>query len=374
MTTTATDPLGRLSDRGVAVWLDELSREMIVDGTLERLVRDKHVVGVTTNPTIFATALGKDACYDEQIRGLAERGANPDEAVRELTTEDVRMACDVLREVHERTGGRDGRASLEVDPRLAHDASGTVAEVQRLREIVDRPNLLIKIPATDEGLSAIATAVGEGVSINVTLIFALDRYRAVMDAYMLGLETAAHRGIELAPIQSVASFFVSRVDTEVDPRLDRIGSAEARALRGRIGLANARLAYQAAEQVWAGERWRTLAERGANVQRPLWASTSVKDPSYPDAMYVAGLVAPHTVDTMPMSTLHAFDDHGTLEDEDPVRGGYDTAREEIAQLEQLGISYDEVTTLLERQGVEKFVKSWSGLRESVSGKLAEVRS
>jgi transaldolase len=372
-TTTATDPLGRLSDRGVAVWLDELSREMIVDGTLERLVRDKHVVGVTTNPTIFATALRKDSSYDEALRRLAARGATADEAVRELTTEDVRMACDVLREVHERTGGRDGRASLEVSPHLADDARGTIDEVQRLGGIVDRPNLLIKIPATAESLGAIATAIGEGFSVNVTLIFALDRYRAVMDAYVLGLETAEHRGINLASIQSVASFFVSRVDSEVDARLDRIGSEEARALRGRIGLANARLAYLEAEKVWASERWQALAARGANIQRLLWASTSVKDPSYPDAKYVAGLVAPHTVDTMPMSTLHAFDDHGTLEDEDPVRGGYDTARSEIERLERLGVSYDEVTMLLERQGVQKFVESWNELRESVSDKLAESR-
>jgi transaldolase len=366
---TEAPALAALSEAGVAIWLDDLSRELLASGELQRLVDERHVVGVTSNPTIFASALSAGGRYDEQIRELARRGADVDEAIFEVTTADVREACDLFRPVYERTGGVDGRVSLEVDPRLAHDTAATVEAARRLWKAVDRPNLFIKIPATVDGLPAITTALSEGISINVTLIFSLDRYRAVMQAFLTGLEQAREAGLDLSTIHSVASFFVSRVDTEVDKRLDALDSDDAKALRGKAGLANARLAYHAHQEVFATPRWKVLAEDGAHAQRPLWASTGVKDPAYPDTMYVTELVAPGVVNTMPGKTLEAVADHGDLHG-DTVSGTVEESDRVIDALERLGISYVEVTDLLERQGVEKFEKSWAELMGTVSDELA----
>ena len=337
-----TDALARLSELGVSVWLDDLSRELLAGGELQKLITERSVVGVTSNPTIFATALAKGDRYEDQIRALARRGADLDTAVFEITTDDVRSACDVFAPVYEATGHLDGRVSIEVDPRLAHETEKTVEAARSLWSTVDRPNVMIKIPATVEGLPAITQAISEGISVNVTLIFSLDRYRAVMNAYLTGLEQAHAKGLDLSTIASVASFFVSRMDTEVDKRLDAMSNDEAKQLRGKAGIANARLAYQAYEEVIGGERWRTLAAAGARVQRPLWASTGVKDPAYPDTMYVTELVAPDTVNTMPSKTLDAVADHGEIQGE-TIRGRYDEAASALDRLEALGISYDDVT-------------------------------
>ena len=363
-----TDALARLSELGVSVWLDDLSRELLAGGELEKLVRDKHVVGVTTNPTIFASALAKGDRYEDQVTQLAARGADVDTTIFEITTDDVRTACDVFKPVYESTGHIDGRVSIEVDPRLAHDTQATVEEAKKLWAAVDRPNAFIKIPATEAGVPAIAQVLAEGINVNVTLIFSLDRYRAVMNAYLEGLERAKAKGIDVSTITSVASFFVSRVDTEIDKRLDALGTDEAKELRGRAGIANARLAYQAYEEVLAGERWKSLAASGAHVQRPLWASTGVKDPAYPDTMYVTELVAPDTVNTMPGKTLDAVADHGEIAGE-TIRGRYDEATQVLDRLERLGIGYTEVTDLLEREGVDKFEKSWTDLVQTVSDEL-----
>ena len=296
---TTNPNLAALANNGVSVWLDDLSRNMIAGGDLTRLVRDLGVVGVTTNPTIFAAALSRGDAYDAQVAQLAASGADVDAAVFAITTDDVRAACDLLRPVFDATGGQDGRVSIEVDPRLARDTQATIEAARTLWRTVDRPNVMIKIPATVEGLPAISTVLGEGINVNVTLIFALDRYRAVMNAFLTGLEQARLHGVDLSTIHSVASFFVSRVDTEIDGRLDALGTEEARALRGEAAIANARLAYQAFEEIFATPRWANLADDGAHKQRPLWASTGVKDPAYPDTMYVTELVAPGTVNTMP---------------------------------------------------------------------------
>jgi transaldolase len=370
-TTNVPDPLAALSDAGVSVWLDDLSRELLSGGELQKLIDDRHVVGVTTNPTIFASALAKGDRYTDQLRELAESGATLDDAVFAITTTDVRAGCEVLRPVHERSGGVDGRVSIEVDPRLAHDTAATVEQARALWRAVDRPNLFIKIPATPEGLEAITTVIGEGISVNVTLIFSLDRYREVMNAYLAGLEHAASTDLDLSGIHSVASFFVSRVDSEIDARLDTIGGAEAPALKGKAGIANARLAYQAYEEVVASDRWRHLSATGANPQRPLWASTGVKDPAYPDTMYVTDLVTRGTVNTMPGTTLAAFADHGVVRG-DTIRDGYPAAHDHFTALERLGINYQQVTDTLERQGVEKFEKSWDELGNTVSKELHAV--
>ena len=367
MSATAT-PLASLSDHGVSIWLDDMSRERLVTGNLEALVRDRNVVGVTTNPTIFQNALAKGDQYDAQIRDLALRGVDLEEAVRALTTYDVRWACDVLRDVYERTSHLDGRVSIEVDPRLARDADRTVAEARALWWLVDRPNLFIKIPATQEGLAAITQAIGEGISVNVTLIFSLERYRAVIDAYLAGLERARDAGLDLASIHSVASFFVSRVDTEIDGRLDEIGTPEAQALRGEAAIANARLAYEVYEEAVAGDRWASLADAGATLQRPLWASTGVKDPRYDDTRYVVELVGPDTVNTMPEATLEAVADHGEIRG-DTVRGGYDGARGVLDQLAAVGVDYDDVVRVLEIEGVQKFEASWEELLTGVRAEL-----
>ena len=370
-TTPRTDALDRLREEGVSVWLDDLSRELIDSGGLQRLVDTFKVVGVTTNPTIFAAALSKGNAYDEQVRELVASGADVDEAVFQITTEDVRRACDLLRPVFEETSHLDGRVSIEVDPRLAHDTARTIESARQLWAAVDRPNLYIKIPATVDGLPAISQVLSEGISVNVTLIFSLDRYRGVMQAFLTGLEQAREAGRDLSQIASVASFFVSRVDTEVDRRLDEIGTAEATAIKGRAGIANARLAYEAYEEVFSTPRWQVLAEDGALPQRPLWASTGVKDPAYPDTMYVTELVARGTVNTMPGKTLDAVADHGKIEG-DTVTIRYASAHQELDDLERLGISYGDVTATLEREGVEKFEKSWAELLGTVSDELARV--
>ncbi|MEV5343740.1 transaldolase [Streptomyces sp. NPDC052676] len=369
--TEATAPAGalkRLSDQGVSIWLDDLSRGRIASGNLAELVETSHVVGVTTNPSIFQAAIGSGAGYEEQLAELAVRGVTVDEAVRMMTTADVRAAADVLEPVYRATGGRDGRVSIEVDPRLAHDTAATVAEAKQLAWLVDRPNVMIKIPATKAGLPAITEVVAQGISVNVTLIFSLERYREVMDAYLAGLEQAQAAGRDLSTIHSVASFFVSRVDSEIDKRLTVLGTDEALALKGRAALANARLAYAAYEEVFGGDRWLALAGSRANKQRPLWASTGVKDPAYKDTLYVDELVAPGTVNTMPEATLDAVRDHGRITG-DTVTGGYAQARADLAAVERLGISYDEVVQQLEDEGVAKFETAWQDLLDAVTKSL-----
>ncbi|MFK5635395.1 MULTISPECIES: transaldolase [unclassified Ornithinimicrobium] len=357
--------LHELSDAGVSVWLDDLNRPMIADGDLTAYI-DRGVLGVTTNPTIFAAALAGGEAYTEQVSGLA--GSDVDEVVHALTTEDVRNACDVFLPIYARTGGQDGRVSIEVDPRLAKDTAATVEMARRLWTEIDRPNLLVKIPATVEGLPAISQALAEGISVNVTLIFSLDRYRGVMNAYLTGLEQARERGGDLSSLRSVASFFVSRVDSEIDKRLETIGTEEALALRGKAGLANARLAYQAFEEVFSTPRWQNLADDGAHVQRPLWASTGVKNPDYPDTLYVTELVAHDTVNTMPAATLEAAVDHGQIGG-DTITGGYAEAQQVLDSLERVGVTYTEVVELLETEGVEKFETSWLELLATVQGEL-----
>ncbi|MGZ4781274.1 MAG: transaldolase [Oryzihumus sp.] len=367
-----TDALKALSDQGVSIWLDDLNRPLITSGGLQELIDTKHVVGVTTNPTIFAAALSQGDAYNEQVKSLADDGRNVDEAVFALTTEDVRHACDIMRPVYDATGGQDGRVSIEVDPRLAHETARTVEQAKELWAAVDRPNLLIKIPATVEGLPAISQVIAEGISVNVTLIFSLDRYRGVMNAFLTGLEQAREGGRDLSTIHSVASFFVSRVDTEIDKRLDALdGSTEAQALKGKAGIANARLAYHAYDEVFATPRWQVLEAEGAHKQRPLWASTGVKDPAYPDTMYVTELVAPNTVNTMPGKTLEAVADHGEIAG-DQVTGNYENAKAVLDALERLGISYADVVAVLEREGVEKFEKSWDELLTDVQDELAKA--
>ncbi|MEU5086363.1 transaldolase [Streptomyces sp. NPDC021356] len=374
--TATAGALKRLSEQGVSIWLDDLSRKRITSGNLAGLVATGHVVGVTTNPSIFQAAIGSGEGYEEQLTDLAVRGVAVDEAVRMMTTADVRDAADVLRGVYDATGGRDGRVSIEVDPRLAHDTTATVAEARQLAWLVDRPNVMVKIPATRAGLPAITEVVGAGISVNVTLIFSLERYREVMDAYLAGLEKARAAGLDLSVIHSVASFFVSRVDSEIDKRLTVLGTEEALALKGRAALANARLAYEAYEQVFGsadgstrpGERFAALAGAGANAQRPLWASTGVKDPAYKDTLYVDELVAPGTVNTMPEGTLNATADHGLITG-DTVTGGYEPARADLAAVERLGISYDEVVQQLEDEGVAKFETAWQDLLDAVTKSL-----
>jgi transaldolase len=366
------DALAQLTAAGVAIWLDDISRERLATGNLEMLMRDLHVRGVTSNPTIFAKALSSGSAYDDQVSDLALRGVSVEEASRAITTYDIRWGCDVLRPVYDQTDGLDGRVSLEVDPRIANDTTGkTFAEAQTLWWMVDRPNLFIKIPATEAGLPAITQSLAKGISVNVTLIFSLQRYGEVIDAFMAGLEGAAAAGRDLSKIASVASFFVSRVDTEVDERLDKIGTPEAAALRGKAALANARLAYELYEQKFdeSNSRWAALHAKGARIQRPLWASTSVKDPSFADTMYVVDLVAPNTVNTMPEATLHATKAHGTIRG-DTIHGTYDQSRQVFQQLESLGIGYDDVTAVLEDQGVQKFEASWNELLDTIRTQMA----
>lgn len=361
-------PLADISAAGVSIWLDDLSRQRIESGNLADLIENKHVVGVTSNPTIFASAFADADHYAEDLDGLAARGASVEDAIRQLTTEDVRRACDVFRGVWERTGGQDGRVSLEVDPGKAHQTDATVSEAIDLWKTVDRPNLMIKIPATPEGLPAITRTLAEGISVNVTLIFSVSRYREVMDAFLSGLEQAKANGHDLSAMASVASFFVSRVDSEIDKRLESIGTDAALALRGTAAVANARLAYAAFGEVFGTERWAALRGAGAKAQRPLWASTGVKNKNYPDTLYVTELVAPDTVNTMPEATLDAFADHGEPHG-DAVSGTDDAAREVFAALAEVGIDVADVYQVLEDEGVTKFDDSWQELTATVSDQL-----
>jgi len=348
----------------VSVWLDDISRDRLRTGNLQSLIDDMHVVGVTSNPTIFAKALSTGTAYDDQVHDLKTYDVSVDEASRVITTYDIRWACDVLRAAYDASDGQDGRVSIEVDPRLAKNTAATIAEARALWWAVDRPNLFIKIPATIEGLPAITQAISEGISVNVTLIFSLERHGQVLDAYMAGLELAAAAERNISKIRSVASFFVSRVDTEVDGRLDKLGTPEAKKLRGKAAIANARLAYELFETKCATERWQALAAKGAKVQRPLWASTSTKDPAFPDTMYVTELVVADTVNTMPEATIKATADHGELHG-DTVHGTYDASRKVFADLEALGIGYDDVVQVLEDEGVAKFEASWNELLDTI---------
>ena len=366
-----TDPLADLSAAGVAVWLDDLSRERLRSGNLAELVRDRSVVGVTTNPSIFQKALSEGAAYDEQVRDLALRGTDVGEAVRSLTAYDVRWACDVLMPAYDASQGIDGRVSIEVDPRIAHDTARTVAEAKALWWLVDRPNLYIKIPATRAGLPAITAVLAEGISVNVTLIFSLERYDAVMEAFLVGVEQAKANGHDLSRLGSVASFFVSRVDSEIDKQLTAKGVDKAGGLHGKAAIANARLAYAHYEKVFASERWTALQQAGALPQRPLWASTGVKDPDYDDTQYVVELVAPGTVNTMPEATLEAVADHGKVRG-DTVTTTYDAALKVFDDLAAAGIDYDAVVDQLEVEGVSKFEDAWNQLIKSVSEQLEKA--
>jgi transaldolase len=365
--------LADLAANGVSIWLDDLSRELLESGDLDALIQDRGVVGVTTNPTIFANALSKGDRYEPQVKTLVAKGADTETAVFEITTDDVRSACDTFRPLYESSSHLDGRVSIEVDPRLARDTDNTIEMAQKLWDTVERPNAMIKIPASVEGLPAITATIAKGISVNVTLIFSLERYRAVMDAYLTGLEQAKAAGLDLVDIASVASFFVSRVDTEIDKRLTAIGTDEAKALKSKAGVANARLAYQAFEEVLASARWQELAAAGARVQRPLWASTGVKDPSLPDTLYVTELVAKDTVNTMPGATLEATADHGVITG-DTITGNYADATAVMNSLQQIGVDYDDVVTLLEVEGLDKFEKSWTDLLGSVTNELERVKA
>ncbi|MBV9012526.1 MAG: transaldolase [Pseudonocardiales bacterium] len=365
---SSTDTLQALAERGVSIWLDDLSRQRITSGNLNELITRRHVVGVTSNPTIFAHAVEHAEDYAEQVCALAARSASVEEAVREITVTDVRLACEVFRGTWEATGGLDGRVSLEVDPRLSHDTDATVAQAAQLWKLVDRPNLMIKVPATAEGLPAITGALAGGISVNVTLVFSVQRHREVMAAFFAGLEQAQASGHDLAPIASVASFFVSRVDTEVDKRLEAIGTEAALALRGQAAVANARLAYAAYQQEFATQRWARLKQAGAAPQRPLWASTGVKNPAYPDTKYVTELIAPGVVNTMPENTLLALADHGEIPG-DQVSGTAEQSQRTFDELTEVGIDFDDVFAVLEREGVEKFDASWAHLSETVAAQL-----
>jgi len=367
-----TTPTEQLSELGVSIWLDDLSRERITSGGLALLIAERNVVGVTTNPTIFAGALSTGDSYAEQVAVLAEASVDATEAVFQITTDDVRAACDVFTAVYTASHGVDGRVSIEVAPDLARDTAGTIAEAERLWATVDRPNAMIKIPATVEGLPAISEAIAAGISVNVTLIFSLERYHAVIDAYLTGLERARLNGHDLSTIESVASFFVSRVDTEVNRRLDLIGTPEAAVLRSTAAVANARLAYRLFEQEFSSDRARTLLAAGAHRQRPLWASTGVKDPALPDTLYVVDLAVDGIVNTMPEKTLEAVYDHGLVVG-DTVRAGYGAAEESLAALAAVGIDLDDVTAVLEQEGVDKFVVSWLELLETVGSALEAAR-
>jgi transaldolase len=361
--------LAALSAAGVSVWLDDLSRQRLQSGNLQELIDTKSIVGVTTNPSIFQAALSHGEAYDAQVAELAERGADVDATIRTVTTDDVRNGCDVLTPQWEASSGVDGRVSIEVDPRLAHETEKTIQQAIELWKIVDRPNLLIKIPATKAGLPAITAVLAEGISVNVTLIFSVERHREVMNAYLAGLEAAKQAGHDISKIHSVASFFVSRVDTEIDKRLEKIGSDEALALRGEAGVANARLAYAAYQEVFVGgDRYAPLEAAGARVQRPLWASTGVKNPDYSDTLYVTELVAPNTVNTMPEKTIDAVADHGVVTG-DTVTGTASSAQEVFDKLEAVGIDLTDVFVVLETEGVQKFESSWQELLDATQAQL-----
>jgi len=363
--------LSQLTAEGVSIWLDDISRDRLRTGNLADLMTNWEVRGVTSNPTIFAHAVSQGDAYDQQLADLAISGVSVEEASRLITTYDIRWGCDVLRPVYDASDGVDGRVSLEVDPRLARETAKTIAQARTLWWMVDRPNLFIKIPATVQGLPAITACLAEGISVNVTLIFSLERYGQVIDAFMAGLEQAVAAGRDISRLASVASFFVSRVDTEVDSRLDKIGTPEAAALRGQAAIANARLAYELYEERIGTPRWQALLAAGAKVQRPLWASTSTKDPAFEDTMYVVELVAPDTVNTMPEATLRATADHAKLRG-DTVRGTYDQSRQVFADLAAMGISYDDVVQTLEDEGVDKFAVSWNEFLGTIQANMGAV--
>jgi transaldolase len=371
----STNPLQQLTEAGVSIWLDDLSRERLETGNLADLMKNSHVVGVTSNPAIFQAALSDGERYDAQIRELAADGADVDRAAREITTDDVRDACRVLRPVFDATDGVDGRVSIEVSPGIAHDTKASVGEAADLWETVGEPNLFIKIPGTKEGWPAITETLAQGISVNVTLIFGLEQYREVMEAYVAGLEQAADNGHDLSGIHSVASFFVSRVDTEIDKRLEAATSGPGTDpdLRGKAGVANARLAFQMFEEFFSGDRWEALEAKGARKQRPLWASTGVKNPDYDDTMYVVDLVVEDTVNTMPENTLEAVADHGEVRG-DRVRPFYDDAEAHMKALAAAGIDYDDVIKVLIKEGVEKFVTAWDAMLETLEKSLEAARA
>lgn len=352
-----------LSDAGVSIWLDDLSRERLTSGSLAKLIEEKNVVGVTTNPSIFAAALSNAEVYGAAI--AEQRDNSVEEAITQITSEDVASACDLFKGIYDATNGVDGRVSIEVDPRAAHDTATTIAQAKDLYQRVDRENVLIKIPATKAGLEAITETIAEGISVNVTLIFSLERYREVVNAYLLGLEKAHAKGLDLSKIHSVASFFVSRVDTEIDKRLDALGTEAAAAVRGQAGVANARLAYQIFEESFSAVRFEVLSAAGAHVQRPLWASTGVKDPAYPSTLYVTELVAPQTVNTMPEKTLDATAEQAQVRG-NAISGSYDAANRVLDKLAALGIDYNEIVDLLEAEGVEKFETAWNELLDDMA--------
>jgi len=368
---SSSNPVQALSESGVSIWLDDLSRQRINSGNLAELITDRHVVGVTSNPTIFASAVADADDYAEQVGELAARGVSVDAAVREITVSDVQSACDVFSGTWQSTNGVDGRVSLEVDPGLAHHTEATLAQARELWKVVDRPNLMVKIPATVPGLPAITGALADGISVNVTLIFSVHRYREVMDAFFAGIEQASAHGHDLTRMASVASFFVSRVDTEVDKRLEAIGTEDALALRGQAAVANAWLAYAAYQQDFGTDRWAVLKAAGALPQRPLWASTGVKNPAYPDLKYVTELITPGVVNTMPERTLLAFADHGEVP-VDPIPDRAPEAQRTFDALAEVGIDLDDVFAVLEREGVQKFTASWVELRETVGAQLEKA--
>jgi transaldolase len=360
--------LQKLAERGQSIWIDNLSRQLVHGGGLQKLIEESFVTGVTSNPTIFQKAISQSEDYDEQLRALLETTDDPREIFFRLAEDDVRDACDVLLPVWERTSGIDGYVSIEVDPWLAYDTEGTFDQAIELHAAIDRPNLHVKIPATMAGLPAIEDCIARGKSINITLIFSLDRYRAVVEAYLRGLERLVAGGGDPSKVASVASFFVSRVDTEADKRLDELGN---KTLQGKLAIANAKLAYRHFEEAFSGPRWDFLAGKGASRQRPLWASTSTKNPTYRDVLYVEELIGPDTVDTMPPETVEAFADHGEVRG-DTVRDGVDEAERLLEELSAVGVDYDDVVETLEDEAVRKFTDSFDELLDGIRAKRGEL--
>jgi transaldolase len=360
----ASTPLQQLNEYGQSVWVDYLSRTFIEDGELAGLIADG-VHGVTSNPTIFQGAIAEGDAYDEQLKEVLEHESEPKEIFLALAVRDIQAACDELKSVHDDGSGRDGWVSLEVDPNLAHDTDGTIAEAKRLSELVDRENLLVKIPATKEGLPAIEETIAAGIPVNVTLIFSLERHREVAEAYIRGLRRFVEGGGDPSGIASVASFFVSRVDTEADKRLDELGGHDE--LKGKLAIANAKLAYQTYKEVFSGADWEALADKGATAQRCLWASTSTKNDDYRDTIYVEELVGPETVNTMPRELIEAVQDHGEIR-ENTLEEDVEGARKLLEDLKAAGIDYDDVVAVLEKEGVEKFAKSFQDLFSDVEDK------
>jgi transaldolase len=365
---SANSRLHQLSELGQSVWIDSLSREWLRTGELERLMREDAVVGVTSNPTIFQKAMSEGGWYDDQLRDVLAEEDDLKEVFFRLAFDDIREACDVLARVWDGTEGQDGYVSLEVDPGLANETEATIEQAQRFHDEVDRPNLYVKIPATQPGLPAIEEMIARGKNINVTLIFSLQRYAEVAEAYIRGLERLVEGGGDPAQVTSVASFFVSRVDTEADKRLDRVGGYDH--LRGRLAIANAKLAYERGKEIFSGERWERLAARGASTQRCLWASTSTKNPAYRDVMYVEELIGPKTVNTMPRETIEAFQDHGEVRE--TLEQGLDEARQLLVELAEAGVDYDDVTRVLEEEGVEKFADSFDELIAGLRSKKEQL--